>query len=115
MSNVIKPPKPYPDFPLTAHPNGQWCKKVRGRLHYFGPWSDPNGALNLFLDHRDDLFAGRTPRPSADGVTLAGLSSADEGARDGLSSGEGRALTRSTSMPSPGGGRLLFERTGGMP
>ena len=23
----VKPEKPYPDFPLTAHPAGAWCKK----------------------------------------------------------------------------------------
>jgi hypothetical protein len=26
-----KPPKPYPEFPLTAHPAGYWCKKIRGK------------------------------------------------------------------------------------
>jgi hypothetical protein len=35
-----KPVKPYPQFPLTAHPAGYWCKKIRGKLHYFGPWED---------------------------------------------------------------------------
>ena len=25
-----RPSKPYPNFPLTAHNNGQWCKKIRG-------------------------------------------------------------------------------------
>jgi hypothetical protein len=42
---TTKPNKPYPDFPLTAHPAGYWCKKIKGRTHYFGPWSDPEGAL----------------------------------------------------------------------
>jgi integrase len=58
-----KPSKPYPDFPLTAHPAGVWCKKIKGKLHYFGPWSDPDGALKNYLEQKDDLHAGRTPRP----------------------------------------------------
>jgi integrase len=66
MSIVAKPAKPYSDFPLTAHPNGQWCKKIKGRLHYFGPWADPDAALNLYLDQRDDLQAGRKPRQPDD-------------------------------------------------
>jgi integrase len=57
-----KPEKPYPDFPLTAHPNGTWCKKIRGRLHYFGPWGDWQAALDKYLNERDDLQAGRVPR-----------------------------------------------------
>ncbi|HUY93583.1 MAG TPA: tyrosine-type recombinase/integrase [Pirellulales bacterium] len=73
MSRIAskKPAKPYPDFPLTAHPNGQWCKKIRGRVHYFGPWADPQAALRLFKDQQDDLYAGRKPRqPGSDDSTL---------------------------------------------
>jgi hypothetical protein len=29
-----KTEKTYPDFPLTAHNNGQWCKKIRGKVHF---------------------------------------------------------------------------------
>src|SRR5947209_11692516 len=65
-----KPAKPYPEFPLTAHPAGVWCKKIRGKLHYFGPWDDPDGALAKYLEQKDDLHAGRKPRPDSDAATV---------------------------------------------
>ena len=57
-----KPQKPYAEFPLTAHANRQWCKKIRGKVHFFGVWADPDAALAKYLDERDDLQAGRIPR-----------------------------------------------------
>lgn len=68
---TTKPKTPYRDFPLTAHNNGQWCKKIRGRVHDFGRWDDPDAALRKYLEVRDDLQAGRTPRWSNDSLTLA--------------------------------------------
>jgi len=56
-----KPKKPYDGFPLWPHPSGRWCKKVRGRFHYFGPWSDPEGALERFNREWPYLSDGRTP------------------------------------------------------
>jgi integrase len=68
-----KPAKPYPEFPLTAHPAGYWCKKIRGQLHYFGKWDDPDGALDKYLKQKDALHAGRKPRESAEGATVHDL------------------------------------------
>ena len=56
-----KPEKPRPDFPLFAHNAGVWAKKIRGKIHYFGPWSDPQGAENRYLNEMEYLNAGRKP------------------------------------------------------
>ena len=71
-----KPGKPYPEFPLTAHPAGYWCKKIRGKLHYFGPWDDPDGALAKYLEQKDTLHAGRTPRPDPRDLTVKDVANA---------------------------------------
>ena len=68
-----KPAKPYLSFPFTPHNNGQWCKKIRGKLHFFGVWEDTDAALEKYLRVATDLHAGREPRSptlSADAVTV---------------------------------------------
>ena len=35
-------------FPLTLHPTGQYCKKIRGKIYYFG--SDKKEAIQSYLD-----------------------------------------------------------------
>lgn len=42
------PRKPYPSFPLRAHQNGQWCKKIKGRFRLHGTWDDPKAALENY-------------------------------------------------------------------
>ena len=51
-----KPRKPYSSFPLTAHNNGQWCKKIRGRVHFFGKCPPHNKA-----DYEDGIATGALP------------------------------------------------------
>jgi integrase len=52
-------------FPLWLHKGtGQWCRKVRGKFHYYG--TDKDKALAEWVRVRDDLNAGRTPRPRAE-------------------------------------------------
>ncbi|MBA4107605.1 MAG: hypothetical protein C0485_17855, partial [Pirellula sp.] len=78
----IKPLKPYADFPLFPHATRRWAKKIRGKLHYFGPWADAMGALDKYLRERDDLYAGRVPRSRPDSLTTLDLCNAFCAAKD---------------------------------
>ena len=55
---------------------GRWTKKVHGKLKYFeNVATDPKGvaALHKWLEQKDELLAGRTPRSKTDGLTLREL------------------------------------------
>jgi integrase len=81
-----RPPKPYKDFPLYAHPLGYWSKKILGTIHHFGRWGRvQNGqlvrvegdgwkeALETYQHRKDDLYAGRTPRTPTDRLSVVDL------------------------------------------
>jgi integrase len=42
-------------------------------MHYFGPWSDADGALKKYLAEKDALHAGRSPRPDAGEFTVKAM------------------------------------------
>jgi integrase len=72
LSAVTTARKPYAGFPLTPHPSGRWCKKIRGKLHYFGRLDSPDAALERFNREWPFLKDGRTPPPidTGDGCTV---------------------------------------------
>jgi hypothetical protein len=44
-------------FPLTLHPTGQYCKKINGKLYYFG--SDKSNALEKYLSQASYLHGNK--------------------------------------------------------
>jgi hypothetical protein len=58
--------------PFTVHKTGQFCKKVCGKIHYFG--KDLAAALEKWNREKNDLLAGRSPKPDVDGLTVASTS-----------------------------------------
>ena len=68
-----KPAKPYDDFPLFAHPNGQWAKKIRGKPFYYGLWAEHEAAAANYLKYRE-YDQNNLPRPvEFEGLTVRGL------------------------------------------
>jgi len=48
-------------FPLTLHPTGQYCKKIKGKLYYFG--TDKAKALQQYLEQATYLRSGTGSTP----------------------------------------------------
>jgi len=61
-------------FPLTLHPTGQYCKKVKGKIRYFG--TDKKKALERYLAQATYLHGAQslTPKTSHGKMTLKQLS-----------------------------------------
>ncbi|MEZ6115476.1 MAG: site-specific integrase [Pirellulaceae bacterium] len=64
------PAKPSPDFPLTPHRSGKWCKKHKGRLYYFGRWDDPDEAKAEYEHCWPYIVSGKPIPPNLDRLTL---------------------------------------------
>jgi len=61
-------------FPLTLHTTGQYCKKVKGKMYYFG--SDRKEALQRYLDQATNLHGHEEniqSKPTEDHMTLKQL------------------------------------------
>ena len=56
-------------FPLTLHPTGQYCKRVKGKLYYFG--TDRQQAFQRYLEQAAYLHTGRGTRPKSTTDTLS--------------------------------------------
>ncbi len=71
------------DFALWLHvPSGQWCKKIRGKVYYFG--TDKDEAAKRWNAEKDALHAGETPKSRGGKATIVELGnvfSADQRAK----------------------------------
>jgi site-specific recombinase XerC len=75
--DTAKPKRP-DGFPLFCHDSGRWAKKIRGKFHYFGYWRGPSAvsleeARDTWLEQKDELLAGRTPRRKTGGLDVGTL------------------------------------------
>ena len=60
-------------FPLTLHPTRQYCKKIKGKIYYFG--SNKQNALQKYLDQATWLHGAQedVQKPKDENMTLKQL------------------------------------------
>jgi integrase len=56
-------------FPLTLHKTGQFCKKIKGKLYYFGKYKQK--ALELYLEQATYLHLGKTNEVKSSGNDIS--------------------------------------------
>ena len=56
-------------FPLTLHKTGQYCKKIKGKIYYFG--TDKRIALQRYYDQAAFLHAGKAINPKLKSESLS--------------------------------------------
>jgi len=95
-----KPAKPCADYPLFAHAAGVWAKKICGKIHLFGPWSDSDRLAAKYLGEKGALEAGSKPRPQTDELKVKDACNAFLNAKDALLAAGMRPLTRSRKSPA---------------
>ena len=61
-------------FPLTLHKTGQYCKKIKGKIYYFG--SDRKIALQRYLGQASELHLGKSTQNNSvkEYITIEDLS-----------------------------------------
>jgi hypothetical protein len=73
-ASANRPDKPYEDFPLTSHPSGHWCKKIRGKLRYCGRWGKiVNGKMQHLENNGWEAALPSTKRILKPGMPAAPL------------------------------------------
>lgn len=104
----IKPGKPYPSFPLTAHTNGQWCKAIRGKVHpsAFGPirgapWIAISPAQPTFTPAEARRLSYRTPTSRSRMHVTPSSIGRGTSSRPGRSEPAGSRTVASSSGDSP--------------
>lgn len=68
-----RPPKPFKGFPLFAHNNRQWCRKIGGRIYSFGAWENPTAALERHNKEYPYRKAGVPVPDTFDGLKVGDL------------------------------------------